>query len=195
MDKKTGFLIVIVCSYLFAACSRCNNETYNLSAQQRAFMAFKSGSYWIMRDSLSGRRDSFVVQVNATGYSPVYGSKDCVDERESMAATIAEYNLTTRKKDHLGWLIAADISSLQTVSVTSDSTSSSVLVPFTLNFNQGSMLINSLTYSNVTTGEFINGGNRLKVYLDQDHVLLKMALLLDGTYKAVWELERANIIR
>ena len=63
MKKYIPFIVFV---FLFTACSKKHEPTYSyISSDTKKHFYFKPGSYWIYRDSISGRTDSFYVRKSA----------------------------------------------------------------------------------------------------------------------------------
>lgn len=54
-----NLLIITLAILFFTSCKKKDN-TYYISKETKRNLSFMSGSYWIFRDSISGKEDSFI---------------------------------------------------------------------------------------------------------------------------------------
>lgn len=93
--------LTIALLLLFAACKKDGKPYMPLNADLKKNYSFKVGSYWIYRDSLTGRVDSFYVTKysdgNVEGQDNVY---------ESSGMVISQHNIDNIFSDTAEWNIA-----------------------------------------------------------------------------------------
>ena len=93
----TAFLGVTLCT--------CKKNTVTQVPLDPAFKAafnFKAGSYWIYKDSISGRMDSFFVRRNSDEYLPSQATNTNTFVPEVIEMSISEYNISSGN-DTAGW--------------------------------------------------------------------------------------------
>jgi hypothetical protein len=75
--KKHFIWLAAVILFAFAACKKSSTtQIYTIDPGLKSGFAFKAGSYWIYKDSVSGEIDSVYV----SGYSDNYAGMGCVPE-------------------------------------------------------------------------------------------------------------------
>ena len=90
--KNRLHLISLLILLFFDACKKCDEKQYPLSQKQLDFTNFKEGSYWIMRDSISGDIDSILLISNITRYSPDYSQGQCSNQIQIREMEFLGYN-------------------------------------------------------------------------------------------------------
>jgi len=99
--KKAAFLVAIICMMTMHSCKKNNNPVVNVNAALKAAFNYMPGTYWIYKDSISGRVDSFFVtrQYDITGI----GASVTI---EYVFIYISEYDEdSTSSFDTVGWLL------------------------------------------------------------------------------------------
>lgn len=197
MKILSFFIIIIIFSLFFSQCDQCHNPTYNLSNDQSNFSNIKEGSYWIMKDSLTGERDSFVLDRINNGHYAAYTSTQCFDNVQIKDLDINEYSLATNTKiDTISWYIEFDGRGFQVLHIeyisryapTSNSTK------FSLVGTNSNVLINGKYYNSVDINQVSLNQDFITSYINSSDILLKVAFTnIDD--KRVWELEKSNVIR
>ncbi len=82
--RKYLFLLLICCAYLLADCRKqssvapptASTNHQPIAVALTSHFSYKNGSYWVYRDSITGRRDSFYTLWNFTGFEYVHYSQD-----------------------------------------------------------------------------------------------------------------------
>ena len=183
--KHLKYLIAATITLLFiASCHQDDTPFYGLSDTQKNFSNFKEGSYWIMRDSLTGRMDSFVVSSAVTSSFTTSSNNEGEYIVEERGIVIDQYKALGSSTD-IKWTIRLFGKGSQVINY-GTSTRSILPVFFPLTFAQSNIVVNGLPYSGVDVSQSNVG------YFDNPHVLLKLTDTID---QFVWELDRATIIR
>ncbi|PZF73849.1 hypothetical protein [Taibaiella soli] len=96
--------LTIALLVLFAACKKNDDKQYiPLNADLKKNYSFKEGSYWIYRDSLSGREDSFCV----TGYSQRdQYIQSAANVYETVNMVIYQYPASNPYSDSASWVMS-----------------------------------------------------------------------------------------
>src|SRR5690606_13253577 len=101
--------LIVIFAFIWIGCSACREKCKvrgeYLSEQQLRFANFKEGSYWIMRDSMTGVMDSFVVVKTGRSVANTPKVSDgCYNQFEIMSFYIDEYNMASHTKiDSMSW--------------------------------------------------------------------------------------------
>lgn len=192
-----------LCVFIFAgiwlvlqSCSRCDNTTFNLSQDQRDFMSFKTGSYWIMRDSMTGQLDSFVITRWNNSYLNFPDSKKCPDSYEFIGSDLSILEPATGVPvDTLSYGFTVNATGYQTLAAGLPNGSIYNVIPFDLNFSNNAVLINGKTYNDVAVFSYDYIGHKNTIFLSKQSVLLKLVVDRDSTKFRVWEFIRGEIVR
>ncbi len=111
--KRIFFLAIILCVY---GCSKGPPPVYHyVSKSVKEDFNFKTGSYWIMKDSISGRIDSFFVTSNRDGLTETeQGGHDYPAEyTENIRINISDRNTDpSHASDSQGWVYSYGFSYL-----------------------------------------------------------------------------------
>ena len=213
MPRYSKYFIPLFCLFLFCRCNKTTpgNNVYTLvDSAFKANFNYQPGSYWIYRDSLSGRVDSFYVTQNMTAYvTPKW--------TESINIQVSEKNTDgSHPADSGAWVYTLE----GTDAALNYFDSSNELVfaynpffiyppgtaflyddqvsdtPVILN-TMGSYTVNGNTYSNVTDIEHRATGYPANYFFINDSAgIIKMELSTSsGALSHVWELQRYHIIR
>ncbi|MBS1740947.1 MAG: hypothetical protein JST88_10430 [Bacteroidetes bacterium] len=200
-NKRLFILTLSLFALCYAACNRCNNQTYSFTQHQIDFIKnFKEGSYWIMRDSITGRGDSFVcIDNHYDGFRPINVSKHCSDQMESQDALIYHFNGGIFDSVMVGFGFAGggrDASFAMIYPPWNSSRGQG----FQMDFNDVGHTVTVLgkPYTNVRTQTkyWTQGQSQcLLSLLNNDSLKLIKIRYKDTIDYAVWELVRANIIK
>ncbi len=217
---KNVFIILTV-FVLLAACTKeqlSDNIFFDKDVRQKYF--YKKGSYWIYRDSISGRVDSFYV---SEIYTHVPEAKATwYQDEEEMAITITQKISDTSIKDIIKW----DIRYIAKTSVISDYSRNSATNSILFYTNNSRVLYNPRSnykipelgqvFSNFLIGDFKlgtknfqnvceihcenidNNKNDCTFYFNDSVGYIKMRFNFDNDtfkIKEVWELQRWHVIK
>lgn len=187
---------ILVLSLLFVECNKCHNIIYYVSQDQLDFSNFKVGSYWIMKDSLTGRRDSFVVNFIIKDLHDQMPSDDCSDKYQLQTIYMKEFEIATNTEvDSFSWGMNFYANGYNTFVYDEVYKSIILYVPFNIHGENSNVFINGNYYNGVSISSDTNYHDvKVKVYINSSDVLLKLSLTTPNDTK-IWELEKANIIR
>ena len=189
------------------SCKKTNNTAPNpIDAGLKTHFDYKPGTYWVYRDSMSGRIDSFVTvsrDSGVSGYLPLYGKSPA----SFINIVINEYPANSALHDQWTW-------SLQNNGIFAtmpDFTAPLFFYPFSIGkrdwagdaYNVTEILktlvINADTFRDVAV---INHSKFGEVYDDWFYIndqvgIIKMKLTNynDSARNRIWELQRYKIIR
>jgi hypothetical protein len=99
-DMKKSVFIIMVIAITFCSCKKTNGTNYPLNNELKAAFYFKTGTYWIYKDSVSGDIDSFFVRSSANGSSL---SADKSASIEEIDIRISEYHILPAATDTQAW--------------------------------------------------------------------------------------------
>jgi hypothetical protein len=198
MKKYLVFISIIIA---FAACKKHDDKEYvPLNTQLKNSYSFKEGSYWIYRDSLSGRTDSFYV----TNYSN-YNSTNTLYSEEVVAVEITQYNIGTQVSDSSHWMLVLKTGStidlegycwpLNKGFVNNDISSDYPFINTTGVIVFPTYSIQNISYSNVAAIFYcpgISSTNSSLIYLKDSIGIVKNCLNFDTLHYA-WLLQRYHI--
>lgn len=217
---KNVFIILTV-FVLLAACTKeqlSDNIFFDKDVRQKYF--YKKGSYWIYRDSISGRVDSFYV---SEVYTHVPEAKATwYQDDEEMGITITQKISDTSIKDIIKWEIGYIAKTYVRSSYSRNSASNSIF----FNINNSRVLYNPRSnykipelgqvFSNFLIGDFKlgtknfqnvceihcenidNNKNDCTFYFNDSVGYIKMRFNFDNDtfkIKEVWELQRWHVIK
>jgi hypothetical protein len=175
----------------FAACNKKDEALAPLDAALKSCFSFKPGSYWIYRDSLSGRRDSFFISVCSGGKLESQTHTD-----EQLVLHIKRYD--TQATDSLYWTVLLHDGHFVTWRYCNRVSGTDVHYPFISSDTVAvipQFVVNGVCYNSVAsfylaTGNASADSSRLFV---KDSVGLVKISFNAGTLHYVWELERYHI--
>ena len=192
--KNICRILVLIFVSLLHSCSRCDNTTIELSQEQKDFANFKTGSYWIMRDSVTGERDSLVASVYSD-YDKSFTSKKCYDRVNKSIAYIDVYKLATHVKDTINLELELNADGYQGIVLLQDG--------FILSRNTFKLVFDKSATINGTFREFLAysaydnmQGLSSQLTLSQNNKLVKLSVrILSRGLTKVWELEKSLILK
>jgi hypothetical protein len=206
MKKKLTFLICIGLLCLVSACRKKNNPM-PISTDLIKYFDYKIGTYWIFRDSISGRIDSFCVTNNQFSTNLNGSNEDNID------IPIAEYTGGHINPDSLTWSIdlnsnwfMLNIKSPKPYFTYVTNAQPLFTYPFTVSQQLSILLtfsINGNNYINVAqivqNTESVGSSNPYAYndlfYVNSDIGFVKLRISHPGSnIYYVWELQRNNII-
>lgn len=195
---KKYIAVFAVLGLLLTACKKNNTYYGLLDPELKRNFSFKPGSYWIYRDSLSGRIDSFFVSAIAGGKIE---SRTKTDEQIAISITqcgagqadSAHWALLLCDSHITRWSYYGTASGKQLKNANAD-----VPYPFVQSgaidlFAQ--LTIGGACYNNVASCCIITGdtpADTSRLFIKEDVGLVKICLNAD-TVHAVWELQRYHI--
>lgn len=191
MKNNLLLSIILFLLWVMSACTQCNNTTYYLGQSEKDFTSFKNGSYWIMKDSVTGAIDSFVVFDQSNSIGDIAGSTNkCNDRREVKGIFMNEYNTSTGQKiDSVLWkfTIAGNSANSDICTFTGEYgqvfLSASIDCAFPFNDIANNIMINGVQYDSVLVNN--------NVYAHPSVKILKIRLT--KPVHVVWELVRAEM--
>jgi len=62
--EKSRIFVIIICMMTMYSCKKNNNPVINVNTALKAAFNYMPGTYWIYKDSISGRIDSFFVTLH-----------------------------------------------------------------------------------------------------------------------------------
>lgn len=202
MKSYFPFLVFI---FLFTACSKKHDPVYSyLSSDTKKHFYFKPGSYWIYRDSISGRTDSFYLR-NSSLFMLSGGTNNIV---ETLNLEIIQHSSDVTIKDSILWLYTFRYSTVTFTyyNISKDFRYSSFLnYPFKLSNGKaiGTLPLGTNTFSD--TWEFDGKGSNasgfyaVNYFLNDSVLLLKMrenySITYAPTINEVWELLRWHVVK
>jgi hypothetical protein len=99
--KYTLLAVAVITFLFFTGCRKTPNSPNVASASAiKADFYFREGSYWIMKDSISGRIDSFVVRYNRDSAITISNPEYSYEETDMV---IWEYNTNHALADSIVW--------------------------------------------------------------------------------------------
>lgn len=167
-----GIITVLLFAMLAIGCKKKDTIKY-VSSENKARFNFQKGSYWIYKDSLTGKEDSFYVYQNTTtikytNYEYIEAlvriHDDTTECSYTLHETIVQYALS---KPVTGFSMT-----------TSD-------------LSARSITLNGKTYDSVHTTPVIEGS----YYFLRPNIGMVKMVVNKGTFHKVWELLRYNIVK
>lgn len=93
---KTNY-ILCVCLIFLATCTK-KQQSVSINAGLKANFGFKAGTYWVYKDSITGRIDSFIVSNVTDAYKTNYMTGGTAFQDEEMYITMTDY----KNEDSIG---------------------------------------------------------------------------------------------
>lgn len=219
MKKYFPFLVLL---FLFAACSKKKDPRYvYLDAFTKDHFYFKPGSYWIYRDSISGRVDSFYV--SSSNVSTLFSSNsNIVNEELKVLITQKSTNLSI--KSEVQWYYTFRTYTQMSASYVAND------IPLSLDYgaqlfkhfsiSQGYSAKSAYTYFNNSINDFYVGaklfnnvwhnykkdstfGDNKHLHIQQDYYNDSIGFIKKSLYykndkinkNEVWELQRCHLVK
>ena len=194
-------LILVVFTETQYSCkkkSTSNPGGYNVKKD----LSFKTGTYWVLRDTVSGRVDSFYVRGLNDGNTTDYNTGVSY---EDIRVDIKEVNTAPASTDTANWVLNLVQNGVQiiindgTVAVSYDA------IPYPFNnasyaglhnedvHNVGNLLENGITYSGVAQIA-VSGGVYDTLYMNKDG-FVQLHINHGASYQKNWQLLRHKIVR
>jgi hypothetical protein len=218
--NKVAYFILLVIIALFGCKKKENHQT--IDADIIANFNYKPGTYWIYKDSLSGREDSFYVTSN-TGTQSINNNDTWIDD---IGIFISEKSTNSSSLDSAKWVIGlySNYLSLQWQVIKNNKTIDEITYPVFITYpfvkgpptsKQGGGMIGFANVANIFPNYAQNGQNYYNVaqlnqyytlitaknyndwfYINESIGIIKMSLdHPNDTIKRVWEIERWKIVK
>lgn len=196
---------IFVFACLLATIIGCKKSIIHdpLNPELKKRYSFKEGSYWIYKDSLTGREDSFFVSRFDSGYRRDEDNQDREHSIENVSMRLVHYNLNDKyspeslildismEYSKLNFIIEKDSSGLMVFSRSSDG----LIFPFA---QTTTLSVNGKVYDNIGLAVIPSGPDLHAVgwYYPKDSIgLLKMDFTIATTQTHhIYELQRYNIV-
>lgn len=196
------YLAIIIAALMLAACNKGDDKPYiPLNTQLKNSYSFKEGSYWIYKDSITGRRDSFFVDY----YQYIKSVDQGGSNTEKINLVIKDYPIDTPLSDSSSWLFTllnGETMALQYQHLISPNeffiiTYLNYGYPFVTGYNPDhslytlvypSLLINNQSYTNVA--RLISGADS---YYMRDSIGFVKINMHYQSIRVLWELQRYHI--
>lgn len=196
------YLILLLAVIALAACKHNDDKEYiPLNTQLKNSYSFKEGSYWIYKDSITGRRDSFFVDRYQYIKSIDLGGAN----NENVNFTMKDYPIDTPLSDSSSWLLSLSNRESMELQYQHLAPPNQFFIITYLNYGYPfitgytpdhdiqtiiypNLSINNQNYSNVA--RLIHGGSSF--YMRDSIGFVKIDLSY-GAIRVLWELERYHI--
>ncbi len=172
--RMRGIIFVLLLAILAIGCKKKDKIKY-VSSENKARFNFQKGSYWIYKDSLTGKEDSFYVYQNTTTIK--YTNYEYIEALVRIHDDTTECSYTLHE-------------TIFQYALSKPVTGFSMTTGSYLSSTRG-ITLNGKAYDSVHTTPVIEGSY---YYLRPNIGIVKM-VVNKGTFHKVWELLRYNIVK
>jgi hypothetical protein len=188
-------IITVLGLFLLPGCNKKEPMPFAISAQLKSFFNYQQGSYWIMRDSVSGEIDSLVVVGYENGVM-----KPSSETVEIIKITVKNFPYArpdTSRTFFIQLLATSTVSTFSFLFPNNATASFFGIDPVLNSPNRTSYVQNGLTYSNcydVTSFERNAGSLQMRLVMNADTGLIKLSTDFPHD-SSVLELQKSKIYR